>query len=244
MKDKKFYSIYGRNYFVQNIINLFPKELRLRFNPDRYCIEKFILQLSKNIPSENKLLDAGAGPGPYKKEFSHCKYEATDFIDNYNNLDFICNLENIPKKDEEYDVVLSTEVLEHVENPQKVLQEFFRILKVGGKLFMTIPQGWKLHQEPYNFFYFTKYGIESLLEKSGFKNIKIQKKGGYFWFLADAIRFNGILDQYKKYKFIYYPLKIIEIPINHVILPFILFHLDFLDKEKKWTKGYLIEATR
>ena len=67
---------------------------------------------------------------------------------------------------------------------------------------------------------------------------------GYFWFLADSIRFNGILEQYREYPLIYYPLRIIEYPFTSLIFPFILFHLDFLDRERKWTLGYLIEATK
>jgi hypothetical protein len=83
-----------------------------------------------------------------------------------------------------------------------------------------------------------------LLKNAGFTQKSIKPKGGYFWFLADAFRFNGILEQYKKYWFLYWPLKIIEYPINNILLPLILFHLDFLDREKKWTTGYLVEVRK
>jgi len=168
----------------------------------------------------------------------------TDFIDKYKILDFTCQLDNIPKKKDIYDAILCTEVLEHVEYPQKVVNELYRILKKNGKLFLTVPQAWMIHQEPYNFYYFTKYGLASLLKNAGFKEYKIIPKGGYFWFLADAIRFNEIAQQYKKYPLIYYPLRILGFPFTSIIFPFILFYLDFLDKEKKWTMGYVVEAKK
>jgi len=234
----------GRSKSAQFFINLIPKNFRLIFNPNRRCIEKFIEKSAKKIEKGAKILDAGAGPCPYRKFFSHCNYEATDFIDRYKILDFVCQLDNIPKKKDTYDAILCTEVLEHVEYPQKVVNELYRVLKKNGKLFLTVPQAWMIHQEPYNFYYFTKYGLASILKNAGFKEYKIIPKGGYFWFLADAIRFNEIARQYKKYPLIYYPLKILTFPFTSIIFPFILFYLDFLDKEKKWTMGYVVEAKK
>lgn len=240
MKD----NLTDRNIHVQSLINLIPKKIRLILNPTRYFIENFVRKSSAKIEKGSRVLDAGAGPQPYKSLFNHCNYESTDIKDPNKALTFVCSLDNIPKEDNYYDAIISTAVLEHVEFPQKTINEFYRVLKKDGKLFMTVPQGWKLHQEPYNFFNFTKYGIESLLKNAGFKNFKIIAQGGYFLFLSDAIRFNGILEQYKKYFPLYYPLKIIEFPLTNIILPFVLFFLDFLDKEKKWTLGYLVEANK
>lgn len=240
MKD----NITGRNKRSQFLINLFPKRWRLFINPNRKVIENFVEKSAKKLKEGSKVLDAGAGPCPYKKFFSHCNYESTDYIDPNKILDFTCKLDDIPKKSESYDAIVCTEVLEHVEYPQKVMNEFHRILKKNGKLFLTVPQEWMLHQEPYNFYYFTKYGLKSLLENAGFKKFTITPKGGYFWFLADAIRFNEILQYYKKYPLIYYPLRIIEIPITGILIPLILYPLDGIDKVRKWTIGYTLEATK
>jgi len=234
----------GRNKLLQTFINFVPKSVRLRTNPSQYAIDSFVRRSASKIKKGSKVLDAGAGPCPYKKYFQHCDYESTDFIDNYGILDFVCSVDKIPRKNNSYDAILLTEVLEHVEYPQKVMDELYRILKRGGKLYFSVPQGWKVHQEPYNFYYFTNYGLKSLLENTGFKKFKISPKGGYFWLLGDMIRFNSLLEQCKKYWMVYYPLKIIEYPINNIILPVILFHLDFLDRERKWTLGYTVEAEK
>lgn len=234
----------GRKKWIQKIINLFPKSFRLRFNPRRYEIETFVEKSAKKMPKNSKVLDAGAGPCPYKKMFSHCKYEATDFKDTHKILDFVCSLDKIHKRDNTYDSILCTEVLEHVENPQLVVNELHRILKNKGKLFITVPQGWMLHQEPYNFFYFTKYGLKSLLKKAGFRKITITSMGGYFKFLADTLRFNSIAEQWKEKKLIYYPISFIDLILFKTFISFILFHLDFIDKRQKWSMGYTVEAVK
>lgn len=239
MKD----SLTGRSLFFQNIINLFPKKIRLILNPNRGCIESFMRHAANNLKKGSLVLDAGAGPCPYKSLFSHCAYQATDFKNIDGKIDFTCSLEKIPKESGIYDAVISTEVLEHVEYPQKVISEFYRILKKKGKLFMTVPQSWKLHQEPHNYYYFTKYGLQSLLKNAGFKKFQIAPKGGFFWFLSDAIRFSNILEQYKN-RFLYWIFRPTTFIFADILLPLVLFPLDSLDKEKKWTLGYLVEAEK
>lgn len=234
----------GRSKGAQSIINLFPKSLRLRLNPRRHAIETFTQKAAKKIPKNARVLDAGAGPCPYRHFFSHTSYEATDFVDPHKILDFTCSLDKIPKPSNSYDALLSTEVLEHVEYPQKVMDEMYRVLKKGGKLFLTTPQGWMIHQAPYNYYYFTKYGLESLLKNAGFKKYSIRPMGGYFKVLADLLRFNSLAEQWRKNKIIYFPLALIDVVLFKIIASFILFHLDFIDRKKDWTMGYTVEATK
>jgi SAM-dependent methyltransferase len=234
----------GRNSSVQALINLIPKQIRLKTNPNRYYVTKFLEERSKKLKKGSKILDAGAGPCPYKYMFEHCRYEATDIKDPYKIMSFTCSLDSIPRKNGFYDAVLSTQVLEHVEYPQKVINEFFRILKPNGKLFLTCPQGWMVHQKPYHFYNFTKYGIESLLKNAGFKKYTIKPKGGYFVFLADAIKFNNIPSQYKNFKLLYYLLRILGFPFTQIFIPLLSLCLDSLDKKKDWTMGYNVEAIK
>lgn len=244
MGNQKYNLITGRLSWMQRIINIFPKGFRLRLNHRRYAIEKFVKKSAETLKKEVKVLDAGAGPCPYKKFFNHCKYESTDFVDTYKCLDFICSLDNIPRKSDTYDAVISTEVLEHVEYPQKVINESYRILKKGGRLFLTTPQAWRIHQAPHNYFYFTHYGLASLLKNAGFSKYTIKPMGGYFWFLADVIRFNNLLEQLSKKNIFRLILAIVGYPFTQIIIPLILFHLDFLDKKRDWTMGYTVEAVK
>jgi SAM-dependent methyltransferase len=234
----------GRIRVFQKFINLFPKRLRLRFNPRRYFIENFVIINSEKTKNNMKVLDAGAGPCPYKPYFKHCSYESTDFKRVNKDLDFLSNLEKIPKKNETYDVILCTEVLEHVKDPEKVLKEFHRILKKHGKLLLTCPQGWRMHQIPHNYFYFTKYGLLELLKKTGFNKEEITPMGGYFLFLADTLKTDYVLEQYKKNWFVYWLIQAFQYPLFQIVFPFISFYLDHLDKEKLHTIGYTVVARR
>lgn len=241
--------------FINIII---PNFIRLRIDAEAFSIIKFIEFASKNIKSTDKVLDAGAGSCPYKKYFSHAKYESTDFDDIFDKSskykhDFICSLSKIPKPNKSYNAIINTQVLEHVEYPQRVIKEFYRILKSGGKLFLTAPQGWGIHGEPYHFFNFTKYGLESLFKNAGFKIIFIKPRGGIFWYLGNRIKTlpDYILIQYlfekkrnvikfrpRPLAFILFPIYLICLPFCNFLIPLIFFYLDKLDKKQDYTLGY------
>lgn len=242
----------------RNILKIFfPEAVRIRLNSELFSILKFIMFVSKEILAGSRILDAGAGSCPYKKFFSHAQYESTDFENIFEASskgvhDYICSLDEIPRPDNYYDAILNTQVLEHVENPQKVINEFHRVLKTGGKLFLTAPQGWGIHGAPYHFFNFTKYGLELLFKKAGFKIIFIKPRGGIFWYLSNRIKTlpSYIFNQYsgkqvlsgkfKKYLvlILLFPFYILSLLICGFILPLLFFYLDPLDKLQDYTLGY------
>jgi len=236
--------------FIQKITQFYED----RIHPETFAIRKFVEFGSRQVKPSDVILDAGAGKQQYRQFFSHAKYEATD-IEQLPNCehDFICSLDNIPKPDNTYDVILCTQVLEHVEFPQKVVDEFYRILKPGGMLFLTAPQGARVHSEPYHFFNFTNYGLASLFKQSRFDIIFIKPNGGFFWGLGKMSR---TLPRYisKQYKdpeiaakipiynrlcwMMMAPLFFLLKPLYKHALPFLCFYLDSLDKKKHFTLGY------
>ena len=72
--------------------------------------------------------------------------------DGYGKIDYVSDIEKIPVKDNSFDIIICTEVLEHVPNPIGALKEMARILKKGGKLLITTPLGSHIHQDPYHFY--------------------------------------------------------------------------------------------
>ncbi len=240
-------------------VNNFLKRFLLQTDAEIYGITQFMKFASSQVAASDKVLDAGAGTLPYRRYFAHAHYEATDFEDAFYKeskipYDFLCNLESIPKADDSYDVVVNTQVLEHVENPEAVLKEFFRILKPGGKLFLTAPQGWGIHGTPYHFFNFTQYGLQSLFKKAGFEIVSIEPRGGMFWYLGKRIRTlpNYILAQYLFRKgpnnrrefhprlgaFFLAPFYVIAVPFCFYLIPFLFFYLDLIDRNQDYTLGY------
>jgi SAM-dependent methyltransferase len=64
--------------------------------------------------------------------------------------------------DESYSVILCTGLLEHIPDPQRLLAEFRRILKPGGKLIISASAIFSFHEGPNNFFHFTPHGFRLL----------------------------------------------------------------------------------
>lgn len=87
------------------------------------------------------------------------KYVAVDFVateyHRFRSLGAICNLQALPFRDECFDAVLCTEVLEHVPDPVRVLCELNRVLKPGGQVFVTVPQSWEIHEARHDYLRYT-----------------------------------------------------------------------------------------
>jgi SAM-dependent methyltransferase len=122
---------------------------------------------------KGEILDFGCGSMPYRDLLSN----ATSYIGlEYDTLenrinkraDIFYDGERIPLEDNSIDGALSTQTLEHVPNPERIVQEWFRVIKCGGKLLLTVPFMWPEHEMPYDFQRYTTQGLYSLLEKNGF----------------------------------------------------------------------------
>jgi SAM-dependent methyltransferase len=68
-------------------------------------------------------------------------------------------------RDASFDVVLCTEVLEHLPEPQRAIDEMFRVLVPGGRLLLTTRFLFPIHDAPHDYFRFTKYGLRHLLRR-------------------------------------------------------------------------------
>ena len=227
---------------------------------DRYQIQKLIDFAAEQVSPSELILDAGSGKQQYKKYFSHAKYESTDFVKlSESDHDFVCSLDDIPKPDNTYDTVLCTQVLEHVEFPQKVISELSRILKPGGKLFLTAPQSASVHGAPYHFFNFTEYGLASMFTKAGLEINFIRPNGGGFWDLSKRISSlpRDLDKQYRtqkaegnisfsdklKWMALRFWLFLLK-PIYKYLIPMLFFKLDSFDKTKLCTLGYSCYCTK
>ena len=135
--------------------------------------------------AKGKLLDIGCGEKPYKKMVvpyvdEHIGLDHEDTLHNKSNVDLFGTAYNIPVDDEEFDTILCTAVLEHVEEPKEAIAEAYRVLKKGGYAIYTAPLFWHLHEEPRDFYRFTQYGLKYLFEKNGFETVELRPLSG-FW---------------------------------------------------------------
>ncbi len=157
----------------------------------RRNIRKFVYNSVKN-KQFSIVLDVGAGKSPYKKIIKHNKYICLDIENrgNCENLVLIDANKEWPIKDNYADLVLATETLEHIRKPQEFIKEVYRVLRPGGILILTTPFVWPLHEEPNDYFRYTKYGLKMFLKNAGFKFIKIKESNGYCYTMLQLLIIN------------------------------------------------------
>jgi len=225
---------------------------------NQYERDQWVANRAREIPGGSRVLDAGAGSCPYRSLFAHCDYRTQDFAQldsdqlrgqrGYGGIDYVCDICNIPEESGTFDVVLCTEVLEHVAEPIRAVGEFARLLKPGGKLLLTAPLGSGLHQEPYHFYGgFTPQWYRKFLTEAGFEQIVVEANGGFFkHFGQESIRFAKILAPWQGLRqglFIRLPFWLIFLPFA-VIIPIWAYWGDSLDRKKAFTVGYHITGVR
>jgi SAM-dependent methyltransferase len=140
--------------------------------------------------AKGKLIDIGCGNKPYEQILSShvTEYLGCDIIQSSDNrVDILCPANNIPVNANSFDTVISTQTIEHVEDAQGLVNEAFRILNKDGYFILSGPQYWPLHEEPYDFFRYTRYGFKYLLEKAGFEVVFIIPNGGKWSVAGQAL---------------------------------------------------------
>ena len=148
--------------------------------------DKAIKEIAKlNNPDEIKILDFGCGGGNLSQCLNELGYDVYG-CDVYStcarkpevNLKKIRIIEknpyHFPFDDNNFDIIVSTSVLEHAQNTEEIFQETHRVLKNNGYGLFTVPFFWQLHAEPYDYFRFTEFGIKKLFEGKVFNIIKIK----------------------------------------------------------------------
>jgi SAM-dependent methyltransferase len=160
-------------------------------NSSRAYLDAFAREAAQAVPAGGKVLDAGAGDCRYSEFFVAAGYESADFCQvekPYGEITHVCDLAHIPVEAERYDVVFCTQTLEHIRVPLNVLEEFYRVLKPGGQLWLTAPLYYEEHEAPHDYFRYTKFGLAALLEQAGFAVKRLDWLEGYYGTLAYQLR--------------------------------------------------------
>lgn len=140
--------------------------------------------------AHGELIDLGSGHMPFRPYVQNQveTYESMDIISHSEDITYIGNIEDMSFiGDQKYDTALCLEVLEHVPNVTTALEEIHRILKPDGTLILSVPHLSRLHDEPDDFYRFTRYGLEHILSRSGFRVARLEIRGGLLSFIGHQI---------------------------------------------------------
>jgi len=193
------------------------------------------------------LLDLGCGNKPYEEWYNPktktqtgCDVAQSD----KNKVDVICLATDLKFENNTFDTVLATQVLEHVYDHHAMIKESYRVLRPAGRMILTVPFTWELHEEPYDFFRLTKHGLKELFEEAGFEIVYIKANGGK-WATIFQMFINTV---YSTFKFKTARAKVLKILFMELRLTWLLNHIALkIDKkyfDEWWTLNYLVVARK
>ena len=195
--------------------------------------------------SNKKILDVGCGVKPYEQLFNTPSYTGID-INNGSHInrdklpDKFYNGIEIPFPDNCFDAIICTEVMEHVAEPEKLLNEIRRVLKTDGEIYLSVPFVWNEHEAPFDFQRFSRYGLQQLFAKSHLSIIKLEETSGVFKVcgqLISAFIFERLFPRYR-------PLKLLAAIMLCFPVQAIFIILDLIFKNSWLTLNYCVVAKK
>lgn len=204
------------------------------------AIERAVSEVAAAVEPGARVLDAGAGEGRYRPYFRHARYVGLDLgvgdaSWDYSRLDVVADLSELPFAQASFDAAINIVTLEHVREPARVMSELGRVLRPGGRLLLVAPQDWEVHQAPNDYYRYTRYGLQYLLQRAGFEAIQVEPCGGYFRLMGRRL-LNGV--QFFRGLWLL-PALLLLVPAGLVFPVF-----DKLDRHQNFTLGYICRALK
>ena len=190
-----------------------------------------------------RLLDAGCGDLPYRDrlraQVTH--YDTLDVAPRQSQLTYLGDIQrmnDVPSGN--YDSVICLEVLEHVADPFAAAREIYRVLARDGILVASVPHLSRLHDEPHDYYRYTRYGLTHLLQQAGFVVTELHTRGGLVSFLGHQLS-TAILASV-------WPIPVVRRiawVLNSWLVTRLCYHLDkSLDRSGLFAAGYTVVAAK
>ena len=166
------------------------------------------------------VLDVGCGQSPYKFLLNkdNTRYQGIDIAEamrfKYDNPEVISfNGRDIPFGDEKFDGLICTEVLEHVEDYQRLIDEMHRVLKSGATGIITVPWSARYHYIPWDYFRYTPSSLRTMFSK--FSNAEIRHRGTDITVIGNKVIVLFIRNMLpvEKWKLIFFPFWLLMTPL-------------------------------
>lgn len=122
--------------------------------------------------AHGRVLDLGAGKLAWRRLLRrYCaRYVSSDLTREHSDLDIVFDAtKTYPFESGSFDTIFCHSVLEHCREPWDAFSEMWRVLTPGGVAIVSVPFVFYLHGQPYDYYRFTRYGLEYLAERAGFE---------------------------------------------------------------------------
>ena len=136
-------------------------------------------EIDKIVSENNNILNIGSG-GEIQDKISTLNVNNTLTsidVDEKRSPDIVMDAMDLKFESNQFDYIFMMEVLEHIKEPHRAISEVFRVLKNDGILILSTPFIFPIHDQPYDFFRFTRFGLEYLFRD--FQNIIINERNNY-----------------------------------------------------------------
>lgn len=161
---------------------------RLDYSVRRYFIDQFYTRHLSQMSAGIRVLDLGGTKIHKRGRFNIEHYPLNVFYLNLTTIktpDIQADAAYLPFKDQCFDVVICSEMLEHVLNPADVLNETYRTLCYSGTVLVCVPFLYRIHGDPFDYGRYTDTYWHHILQEIGFREIIIEPQGFFFSVLAD-----------------------------------------------------------
>lgn len=162
-----------------------------------------------------RLLDIGCGTRPYA-DLVRDRIQWHVGVDLRPDPDYpphiVADSLALPVRSGSFDTVLCTQVLEHVRDPFELVREVARVLRGEGHAVFTMPATWPLHEEPFDYFRYTRYGLVELARQAGLDVIELSERGGSIAAIGQLIAAIGY-DAVGKHAATRIPFKLLSTPL-------------------------------
>lgn len=176
-----------------------PKFKHIGYSMRRYYVDEFHFRCIPKISKGNLVLDLGGNKILKRGQFDIELHDLHVIYLNLSNTkcpDVLSDAVHAPFKDDCFDTVICSELLEHVENPSAILKEVYRYLRKEGNLLICVPFLTPIHADPYDYGRYTSLYWLKLLMAIGFNIIHLESQGLFFSVLVDMLR--GYIHQMMK----------------------------------------------
>lgn len=148
----------------------------------------FCAFIQKYVKRGSKVYDIGCGDKPFMPAVieQEANYTGVDIVDGFydsSHIDLIGSAYDVPIESGTADIVMSSQVIEHLEFPEKAVREMARILKKDGYAIVAFPFLYPLHAQPRDYMRYSEFFMHSCFDRNGLELVEMQRIGG-FWYCA------------------------------------------------------------